>query len=184
MLKSYQPTLHFTPLVTRPVHSRVISTPRGSYSPVAISAHRANRTHCRLCPIRYSFSPESSEAFEDEAPRPRTQHRNNVLRLRGEKHNISLKILHRAGLETARQAAILAKCHALTTAPCPSLIRSVYLAGIRMYKQQSVITCTPIPGNGRCCTNAGSMLAHRRRCIELTGISVMICRLHQTLIAI
>ena len=34
--------------------------------------------------------------------------------LRGEKHDISLKILHQEGFEPARQAATLAK-------PCPSL---------------------------------------------------------------
>ena len=37
-------------------------------------------------------------------PCPRTHHLNNVPRLRGEKHDISLKILHKAGFETARQA--------------------------------------------------------------------------------
>ena len=53
-------------------------------------------------------------------PCPRTQHLNNVPRLRGEKHDISLKILHQAGFETARQAATWAEIHALTIAPCPS----------------------------------------------------------------
>ena len=43
----------------------------------------------------------------------RTQHRNNVPILRGEKHDISLKILHQAGFETARQAVTLAKLRAL-----------------------------------------------------------------------
>ena len=71
---------------------------------------------------RYSFSPESSEAFEGEVPCPRTQHLNNVPRLRVEKNDISLKILHQAGFETARQAATLAERHALTIAPCPFLI--------------------------------------------------------------
>ena len=46
---------------------------------------------------------------------------NNVSRLRGEKHYISLEILQQAGLETARQATTLAKLHALITVPCPSL---------------------------------------------------------------
>ena len=46
-----------------------------------------------------------SEAFEGEVSCPRTQHLNNVPILRGEKHNISLKIMHQAGFETARQAA-------------------------------------------------------------------------------
>ena len=47
-------------------------------------------------------------------PCPRTQHLNNVRRLRGEKHDISLKILHQAGFETARQAATAAERYALT----------------------------------------------------------------------
>ena len=62
----------------------------------------------------------SSEAFQGEVPCLRTQHLNNVPRLRGEKHYISLKILHQAGFETARLAATLAERHALTIAPCPS----------------------------------------------------------------
>ena len=53
---------------------------------------------------------------------PRTHHRNNVPRLRGEKHDISLKILHQAGFETAWQAATSAKCHAITIAPCHTLL--------------------------------------------------------------
>ena len=48
----------------------------------AISALGTNRTHCHLCPIRYLFTPESSEACEGEVPFPRTQHRNNVPILR------------------------------------------------------------------------------------------------------
>ena len=38
-------------------------------------------------------------------PCTRTQHRNNVTGLRVEKHDFSLKIVHQAGFETARQAA-------------------------------------------------------------------------------
>ena len=122
-LKTYHPSLHLTPFVTGPVHSCAISTPRRAYSPAAVSAHWIYRTHCHLCPTRYSFSPESSEAFEDEVPCPRTQHLNNVPRLRLEKHDISLKILLQAGVETTRQAATSTKLHALTIAPCPSLYR-------------------------------------------------------------
>ena len=46
----------------------------------AVSALGTNRTHCHLCPIRYSFTPESSEACEGEVPFPRSQHRNNIER--------------------------------------------------------------------------------------------------------
>ena len=118
-LKTYHRT--FYPLVTGPVHSCAISTPRGAYSPAAVSAHWTYRTHCHLCPSRYSFSPESSEAFDCEVSCPRTHHLNNVPRLRGEKHDISLKILHQAGFETARQAATSAKRYALAIVPCLSL---------------------------------------------------------------
>ena len=83
----------FYPLVTGPVHSCAILTPRGAYSPAAVSAHWTYRTHCHLCPTRYSFLPESSESFEGEVSCPRTHHLNNVPRLRGEKHDISQKEL-------------------------------------------------------------------------------------------
>ena len=53
-------------------------------------------------------------------PCPRAQHRNNVPILRGEKHDISLEILHQAGFETAQQAATLTNLCALTIEPCPS----------------------------------------------------------------
>ena len=56
----------------------------------------------------------------------RTQHRNKVPILRGEKHDISLKILHQVEFETARQAVTLAKLCALAIAPRPS-IHVVYL---------------------------------------------------------
>ena len=107
-LKTYHPTLH----LTGPVHSWAISTPRRAYSPAAVSAHWTYRTHCHLCPTMYSFSPESSEAFEGEVPCPRTQHLNNVPRLRGEKHDISLKIMHQRdskphGRQRYRQSATL-----------------------------------------------------------------------------
>ena len=111
----------FYPLVTGPVHPCAISTPRGAYSPAAVSAHKTYRTHCHLCPTRYSFSTESSEAFEGEVSCPRTHHLTSVQRLRGEKHDISLEILHQAGFETARQVVRSAERHALTIGPCPSL---------------------------------------------------------------
>ena len=38
---------------------------------------------------------------------------------------MSLKILHQARFETARQAATSAKRHALTIAPCPSLTHTI-----------------------------------------------------------
>ena len=68
----------------------------------------ASRTHCHLCPTRYSFTLQSSEACEGRAPCPRIQHQTNVRILRGGKHDISQKILHQARFKTARQAAPLA----------------------------------------------------------------------------
>ena len=50
-----------------------------------------SRTYCHLCPTRYSFTLQSSEACEGRVPRPRTQHQTNVRILRGEKHDISKK---------------------------------------------------------------------------------------------
>ena len=54
-LKTYHPTLHFTPWFTGPLHSCVISIPRRAYcySPATISAHWTYLTHCHLCPTRY-----------------------------------------------------------------------------------------------------------------------------------
>ena len=96
-LKTHQPTLHtFYPLVTGPAHSCAISTPRRAYSPTALYAHWTYRIHCHLCPTRYSLTPEPSEAWEGKVPCPRTQHWSNVSSLRGEKHDISLEILHQA----------------------------------------------------------------------------------------
>ena len=77
--------------------------------------------------IAISVLPESRETFEGEVSCPRTHHLNNVPRLRGEKHDISLKILHQAGFETARQAAKSAERHALTIAPCPSLCKNKWI---------------------------------------------------------
>ena len=73
-----------------PVHSCTISTPFLEHTALAaISALGTSRTHCHLCPTRYSFTPELSEACEGKVPYSRTQHRNNVPILRGEKHENS-----------------------------------------------------------------------------------------------
>ena len=105
-----------------PVHSCTISTLFLEHTTLAaISALGTNLTHCHLCPTKYSFTPESNGACKGKVPCPRTQHRNNVPILRGEKHDISLKILHQAGFETARQVVTLAKLRALAIAPRPSL---------------------------------------------------------------
>ena len=87
----------------------------------AIPALMTNRTHCHRCIIRYSFTPESSEACASKVPCQRKQQRNNVPILREEKH-ISLKILHHAGCKTALQAVTLAKLRALAIAPRPFLV--------------------------------------------------------------
>ena len=96
-----------------PFQSCAISTPRKAYSPAAILANLTYRTHCHLCPTRYSFSPESSEKFASKVTCPRSQYRNNFSRLKGEKRDISLKILHQEGFKIAWHAATLAKCHTL-----------------------------------------------------------------------
>ena len=62
---------------------------------------------------------ESSEACEGE--KPEAQHRNNdAPTLRWEKCDISLKILHQAGIELAWQAVLLQSATLLTIVQCPS----------------------------------------------------------------
>ena len=84
----------------------------------AISALGTSRTPSLS--YQYSFTPEWSEARESKVPCPWTQHRDNVPILWREKHDISLKILHQAGFETALQAVTLAKLRALAIAPRPN----------------------------------------------------------------
>ena len=55
-------------------------------------------------------------------PCSRTQHQKNVPRLKREKNDISLKILHQVGFETARQVATSAEYNAVPIYPCPSLM--------------------------------------------------------------
>ena len=68
-----------------------------SSSPAAISSHWTYHTHCHLCPARYSFTPESGEACQGGVHRPKTQHRNNVLILKGVKHSIFFENLAPSG---------------------------------------------------------------------------------------
>ena len=118
--KTYHPTLYLTPWPLD-LFIRVPFQIHREHTVLQTFRRIQHNAHCHICPTKCSFSPESSEAFEGEVPCPRTQHRNNVLRLREEKHNIYLKTLHQAGFETARQAATLAKRHALTIASRPSI---------------------------------------------------------------
>ena len=116
-LKTYHPTLHLTPghwICSFVCHFN------STESIQSCSRFGALNLSYTLPSLSCSFSPESSEAFEGEVPCPRTHHLYNVPRLRGEKHYISLKILHHVGFETARQTATAAERHALTVAPCPS----------------------------------------------------------------
>ena len=129
-LMSYHPTLHFTPwsldLFVRVCWVYIYICFHSTYREhiVLYSFRRleliVHNTHCYIGPTRYTFSPESSEAFEGEVLRPKDTHRNTVPKLRGEKHDISLKNSAPTGLENARLAAISAKRHALTIAPYPS----------------------------------------------------------------
>ena len=71
----------------------------GANITAAISALKTTRTHYHLYPTRYLFTPESSEACKGKVLCQRTQHQNNAPILRGEKQDISLKILHLEGFE-------------------------------------------------------------------------------------
>ena len=86
---------HIFPLITAPVHSCPISTPFyvKHTALVAISVLETNRTHCHLCPTRYSFTTDSSEACEGKVTCPRTQHRNNVRILKGERHDANCRYI-------------------------------------------------------------------------------------------
>ena len=67
---------------------------------------------------------------------PKDTTSNNVPIMRGEKQ-ISLKILHQVGFETARQAATLAKLRALAIAPRPSLCVLKPFLGLQSQLQSS-----------------------------------------------
>ena len=115
ILKTYQPSSHFTPWSLSHWTCSIVChfSSTESIQFCNLSAHWACRRHCHFCPTRYSF-----EIFESEVPCPWTHHRNSVPILCAEKHDISLKILHLTGFETARQTAISAKRRAPSIAPC------------------------------------------------------------------
>ena len=148
-LKTYHPILHFTPC-SLDLFIRVSSQLHGEHTVLQPFRRIELIVHTVICVLPGTFSPESSEAFEGEVPCPRTQHQNNVLRLRGEKHDISLIILHQAGVETARQAATSAKLRALAIAPRHTL---------NFIQCHSII----IPADTKRSPNVGSMLGRRRR---------------------
>ena len=111
-MKTYEPTLQFAPPppVTGPVYSCAIST----YSLAAILAHWTHRTHCHLCPTRYSYSPESSEAFVGEVPWTRTHTSKQWPNIEKGYTWYFSENLPRAEFEPARQAAAIAKHHSPT----------------------------------------------------------------------
>ena len=102
-------------------------------------------------------------------PCPRTQHLNNVPRLRGEKHDISLKILHQAGFETARQAATSAERHALTIAPCPSLSSSSSSSNSSSSKIMFNVTFRHDPSRHNTLVLGDPMLGQHRRLLTNIG---------------
>ena len=82
-LKTYHPTLYLTPWSLY-LFIRVPFQLHGGHT--VLQPFRRIELIVHLCPTRYSFSTESSEAFEGEVPCPRTHHLNNFPRLRGEKN--------------------------------------------------------------------------------------------------
>ena len=91
----------------------------------AISALGTSRTHCHLCPIRYSLTPESSEACEGNLPNDTTS--KSFPNIERRETWYYQNILHQAWFETARQEVTLAKIRALTIAPRPSLCSPLHL---------------------------------------------------------
>ena len=95
-LKTYHRTLHFTPWSLDLIIRVLFQLPREH---TVLQPFRRNEliVHIAISAYtRYSFSREWSEALEGEVSCPRTHHLNNVPRLRREKRDISLKILHQA----------------------------------------------------------------------------------------
>ena len=81
---------------------------------------RPYRIHFHLCPTRYSFSPESSEAFEGEVTCLSTQHLNNVPKIeRGETWYFS----ENSEPSGIRNRTTGSERHALTISPCHFLNR-------------------------------------------------------------
>ena len=104
-IRNHQPILKFTFSPLDLLRVCAISTPRKAYSPAAIwGAVRGTHLH---------LSQERHMRVKCFAQR----HKNyNVSILRAEINDISVKLLHQLGLETARQAATLAKRNAATIA--------------------------------------------------------------------
>ena len=118
-LKTCHPTLHFTPCLLNlficvpfQLHGEhTVLQPFRRIKPIVhITVSVLPGTHFHLSQVKHL----RGSAF------PKDTTSKQCPKLRGEKHDISLKILHQAGFKTARQAAILANRNALTIAPCPS----------------------------------------------------------------
>ena len=126
-LKTYHPSLHLTPWSLDPfirvpfqLHGEhtVLQPFRRIELIVHISISVLPGTHFYLSQVKH---------LRVKCP----AHLNNIPRLRGEKHDISPKILHQAGFETARQAATSTERYAPTIAPCPSLKELKMYNGLR-----------------------------------------------------
>ena len=120
-LKTYHPTLHLTPwsldlFIRVPFQLHREHTVLQPFRRIALIVHIAisvlSGTHFHLSQVKHLRVKCFVQGHNII---------NNVPRLRGEEHYISLKILHQAGFETARQAATSAERHAPTIAPCSSL---------------------------------------------------------------
>ena len=114
-LKNYHLILHFTPwsldlFIQLPGEHTVLQPFRRIELIVHIDISVLAGTHFHLSQVK------------GEVSCPRTHHLNNVPRLRGVKHDISLKIRHQAGFETARQAATSAEHCAMSLSPSLKLL--------------------------------------------------------------
>ena len=117
-LKTYHPTLHLTPwsldlFIRVPLQLHGEHTVQQPFRRIELIVHIAISvlpgTHFHLSQVKHLKVKCLAQAH-------------NILTMSqdlGGKYDICLKILHQAGLETARQAATSAERHALTIAPCP-----------------------------------------------------------------
>ena len=118
-LKTYHPTLHFTPWsldlfirVPFQLHGEhtVLQPFRRIELIIHITISVLPGTHFHLSQVKHLRVKCLAQGYNIETMSQDWERR----------HSISLKILHQAGFETARQAATSAERHTLTIAPCPS----------------------------------------------------------------
>ena len=120
-LRTNHPTLHFTPVlfVRVPFQHHAENAVLQPFWRIELIVHIA----ISVLPVQVLFSRQVKN-LRVNCVAQRTQYRNNLSRLRWEKHDISLKILNQAGFKTARQAPTF--CEASRSYHCATSLHSQY----------------------------------------------------------